>query len=510
MALRHVPRTRALTFAAAAAGVAVLATAVPPAALADPGAGHGDGWEGHFTPGAPGVGDAYFPLEGNGGYDVRHYDLDLTYDPGSDQLDGIVTINARATQNLSSFDLDLSGMDVERVRVGRYRADFRRRGQELTITPRRGLRAGRDFKVTIVYGGVPQTIVASPIVGGSPYGFLHTPDGAFVAAEPDGASTWFPCNDHPSDKATYDYTITVPKGLRAVANGVLTEQYTGEETFGGRRSDTAASIFRWREKRPMATYLTTIDIGRWDVRTGTTPLGTPNYVAVDPTIVKAQPDVVGYFYDTTAEATDLWTRTWGPYPFGTTGAIVDDARFSGKPLGFSLETQGKPVYSAVRDTLTIAHELAHQWFGDSVTPARWKDIWLNEGFATWSHLYWNQLHGGPSVQEAVRLVYGSRPYPDPPGNPYWSVVIADPGSERMFNQRVYTGGAMVLQFLRERIGDETFFRLLRTWAADHRYGNVTTEQFTALAERISGQDLAGFFQTWIYSPGKPPLPAALP
>ncbi|MEU6040113.1 M1 family metallopeptidase [Actinomadura sp. NPDC047616] len=488
--------SRLLPIAVAAACVAAL---VPAASAAASGGGR-------FTPGAPGVGDEYFPLEGNGGYDVRHYALDLAYDPDHDQLDGTVTITARATQNLSRFDLDLSGMHVSKVRVNRSTARFTRNGQELVITPRRGLPKGGTFTVAVTYGGVPETIVGSPIVFGSPYGFLHTPDGAFVGGEPNGASTWFPSNDHPSDKATFDYAITVPKGLGAIANGVLKGQKDRKAVFSRRPAPIEATTFRWHENSPMATYLTTIDIGRWDVKTGRTPLGTPNYTAVDPELLKTQPNAVGFFFDTTSEATDLWTRTWGTYPFNTTGAIADDARYEGQPLGFSLETQGKPVYSAVRNTSTIAHELAHQWFGDSVSPARWKDIWLNESFATWSQLYWNELHGGTKVADAVRATYNARPYPDPAGSPWWSVVIADPQRDTMFNNRVYHGGAMVLQFLRERIGDEKFFALLRTWVARHRYGNATTEQFTALAERVSGQDLSAFFRTWIYSPGKPPLP----
>ncbi|MFC6886039.1 M1 family metallopeptidase [Actinomadura yumaensis] len=497
MAFRVTPRAtpgRLLPLALAAVTMVALA----PAASA---AGHG-----RYSPGAPGLGDAYFPLEGNGGYDVRHYSLDLKYDPDYDQLDGVVTITAKATQDLSSFDLDLSGMDVERVKVDRHKADYKRKGQELVITPRKGIRKGATFKAVVTYGGVPQTIVGSPIVFGSPYGFLHTPDGAFVGGEPNGASTWFPVNDHPSDKATYDYTITVPAGLKAVSNGLLTNHRSESASFSRRARSTKANVFKWREDSPMASYLTTIDIGKWDIKSGKTPGGLNNYTAVDPVLLANQPNAVNFFFDTTSEVTDLWAKTFGPYPFSTTGAIADDARFNGQPLGFSLETQGKPVYSAVRDTGTIAHELAHQWFGDSVSPARWKDVWLNESFATWVQWWWAEKHGGTTVHDQARATYASRPFPDPAGRPFWSVVTADPQRDTMFNQRVYSGGGMALQFLREKIGDEKWFALLRTWVAQHRYGNAKTEDFTALAEKVSGQDLDAFFKDWIYSPTKPALP----
>ena len=291
--------------------------------------------------GAPGVGDPYFPLEGNGGYDAIHYDVKLSYDPDTDRLDGVVTMAAKAEKDLSRFDMDLQQLDVSGVTVNGRSARFVRAGQELKITPRHKLHRRRPFVTQVRYGGVPETIVGSPIVFGSPYGFLHTEDGNFVGAEPNAASTWFPSNDHPSDKATYVWRITVPKGVTAVANGRLVSSRTrhGESTFV------------WYEDSPMATYLTTIDTGQWEIRPGRTPGGVPEYVAADPVL----PDVNGvapvdFFYDTSAEAVDFLSRYFGRYPFSSTGAIADNATYQGTPLGFSLETQTKPVYSAVRDT----------------------------------------------------------------------------------------------------------------------------------------------------------------
>ena len=484
----------------AVAAVSVVALAAPASA-----ATLGRGQQVRYTPGAQGLGDPYFPLEGNGGYDARHYSLDLRYDPDYDQLDGTVTLTAKATQDLSRFDLDLSGMDVENVTVDGRRAEHARKGQELIVTPRRGLRKGSSFTTVIRYGGVPQTIVGSPIVFGSPYGFLHTPDGAFVGGEPNGARTWFPVNDHPSDKASYDYTLTVPKGLTAVANGRLLSHRGATASFSRRPAPAAAEVFRWREDSPMASYLTTIDIGRWNVQEGRTPGGVPNYTAVDPALLEEQPDAVDFFYDTTSDVVDTWSKTFGPYAFGSTGAIADDAQFNGQPLGFSLETQTRPVYSAVRGTGTIVHELAHQWFGDAVSPRQWKDVWLNESFASWAAWYWTEIHNGRSAADAARATYAAKPFPDKPGSPYWSVLTADPQRDTMFNDRVYSGGAMMLQFLRERIGDDTFLDLLRTWYARHKFGNASTAQFTSLAQEVSGQDLSAFFKDWLYSPIKPAI-----
>ncbi|MFL6055663.1 MAG: M1 family metallopeptidase [Actinoallomurus sp.] len=449
----------------------------------------------HFSPGAPGIGDPYFPLEGNGGYDALHYGLDLKYDPSTKRLDGVVTMTARATQNLSRFDLDLQQLTVAKVAVNGRKAKFTRKGQELVITPKSGLRKNTRFTVSVTYGGVPQTIVGSPVVFGSPYGFVHTDDGAFMGDEPNAASTWFPSNDHPSDKAAFTFKVTVPKDLGVIANGRLVSKRTkGTET-----------TFVWDEKAPMATYLATADIGKWDFKFGGTPGGTKEIVAVDPKLKGRDPDhpdPMAFFWDTTGEATDLWSKMYGGFPFDSTGAIGDLATYNGQPIGFSLETQTRPLYSDVRSTNTIAHELAHQWFGDSVSVKTWNNVWLNESFATFCQQYWAEKHGGATVHDAARNTYNRHAADDS----WWNVVIADPKRDTMFHNRVYSGGAMVLEFLRERIGDEKFFTLLRDWAVQHRYGNATTEQFTALAQKISGQDLSGFFTTWLYSPGKPDLP----
>ncbi|MDT0434822.1 MULTISPECIES: M1 family metallopeptidase [Streptomyces] len=435
------------------------------------------------APGAPGIGDPYFPELGNGGFDARHYALDIAYDPDTDRLDGRTTLTARATQNLSSFDLDLQGLDVTRVQVDGRRAAFTRDGDELRVTPRDFLRKGRDFRVAVTYGGVPEPL-SGPIVFGSEYGWMKTPDGVFVACEPNAASTWFPSSDHPSDKATYDIRIKAPRGLTGVSNGRLVSTY-----------DKGGSTYtHWRESRPMASYLATATIGKFDVRTGRTPGGTPIYVAIDPVLADSNSVDV---YAVTAAATDYWSELFGPYPFEETGAIVDDM----PEAGFSLEVQSKPAYSAVRSETTIVHELAHQWFGDSVSVAHWKDIWLNEGFATYAQWLWSEHQGTRTAHDSFLAGYDSRPA----GNAFWQTLPGDPQRDTMFASAVYQRGAMTLQVLRERIGDDAFFRLLPAWTKLHRYGNADTADFVRLAEKVSGQRLGDLFDTWLFTPGKPAL-----
>ncbi len=430
-----------------------------------------------FTPGSPGLGDPYFPLAGNGGYDVGHYALDFSYDPSTRQLDGTATISATATQDLSRFDLDLRGFDIESLSVSGMPATFTRDGQELVITPAAGLVAGTAFTVVVGYQGVP-SVVTDP--DGSIEGWVPTADGAFVVGEPQGSPAWYPANDNPRDKATYDFTITVPADLTVMANGVLDSRTTvGDQT-----------TFVWRSISPMAPYLATATIGRFDLTETTLAGGLPSYVAVDPTLSKGNvlrklPDIV-----------EFYSSIYGPYPFEAVGAIVDDA----KEVGYSLETQTKPVFYRVPDEATLAHEISHMWFGDSVTLTEWPDIWLHEGFATWSEWIWSEHNGQKSAQHWFKTLYNT-PAQD---TAFWTPPPGDPGGPAfMFNGTIYNRGAMTLQALREKIGDSDFFELLAGWASQNRYGNVTTPEFIALAEKVSGQELDEFFDVWLFRPEKP-------
>ncbi|MFF8946157.1 M1 family metallopeptidase [Streptomyces sp. NPDC014864] len=430
------------------------------------------------TIGSAGAGDPYFPLEGNGGYHVAHYDLALRYDPHARHLDGRAVLTARATQRLTRFDLDLEGLKVTGVTVDHVKAAYRRDGQELVITPRTALRSGRTFRITVDYGGAPGPVTDPD---GSRDGWIPTDDGAFVAGEPQGAMTWFPANGHPKDKSSYDFSLTVPEGHTAVANGV----YRGRHTAHGR------TTFRWRQSEPMAAYLATATIGTFDVERYTTRDGIEVYNAVDPREAAAAAPVLKKLPSVLA-----WeSRLFGPYPFRAAGSIVDHA----PGVGYALETQSRPVYDRAPDLTTLVHENAHQWFGDSVSLTRWKDIWLNEGFATYAEWLYSEQHGGDSAQRTFDALYAR-----PASDGLWAHPPGDPGGPaHLFGTPVYARGAMALHELRRAVGDPAFFRILRAWAAEHRHGHGTTAQFTALAERVSGRKVAGLLHTWLYQPGKP-------
>ncbi|HEY2298790.1 MAG TPA: M1 family metallopeptidase [Jatrophihabitans sp.] len=436
-----------------------------------------------FTPGSAGVGDPYFPQLGNGGYDAAHYTLDLRYQPATHLLAGTVRMQASATKNLSRFDLDLSGMTVRSVRVDGTVAHFSRVGQELRIVPAKGILRGADFVTAVRYDGSPKTIKGSPIVFGADYGWIYTNDGAFVGDEPNAAHTWFPVNDHPRDKARYTFRVTVPSNRQVVANGEL----------ASRHSSSGSTTFIWQERRPMASYLATIDIGRWVFRNGQTPRGIPEVMAYDPT--RANGVRANKVFGKTAAITDYWAHLFGSYPFTSTGAIVDNVQH----VGFSLETETRPLYGFAPDQYTVSHELAHEWFGDSVSVRTWRDIWLNEGFATFASWLWAEHTTGQNTRTTALQVY--RNYGS--ANRFWRQSIADPKRNTMFSGAVYYRGAMTLAALRQRIGDNAFFKLLRTWVRTHRYGNATTQQFTQLAEQVSGLHLGHLFHVWLWRKAKP-------
>jgi aminopeptidase N len=435
---------------------------------------------GAATFGSPGLGDPFFPLAGNGGYDAGHYSLALDYRRTGNQLRGSVVIDATATQALDRFDLDLRGFAISRLDVDGAPATFTRDGQELQITPAKRLVAGKAFTVRVDYAGSP-TPTTDP--DGSLDGWILTPDGAVVLNEPQGTPTWYPVNDNPRDKATYDFAITVPRGITALANGVL----VSSASSGGK------TTWRWRETDPMASYLATATNGEFDLEQQTGPNGLPIYNAVDSGLNPKRKATAKGLLSEAPEIVSFFGDLYGAYPFNAAGGIIDPQ----PDVGYSLETQTKPVYAYVPDELTVVHELSHMWFGDAVTLTEWPDIWIHEGFATFSEWIWTERHGGETAQQRFDTLYASKKFP-------WSPAPAAlERPSQLFSTPVYDRGGMTLQALRVKVGDATFFRILRDWYAQNKYGNVTTPEFIALAEAESGQDLDHFFQVWLFAPSKP-------
>jgi aminopeptidase N len=459
------------------------------------------------APGAPDAGDSLYSGLGNGGFDALDYAVNLTIDPEAQTIDGTARLQATALQALSAFNLDLIGLDVRQVLVNGLPATFTRDGRELTITPAVPIPAAAPFQVEITYGGEPDPI-RDPSLGAR-IGFNFTRTGAYVASEPDGAATWYPVSDHPSDKATYTFRLTVPQGLTAVANGVLADTQTAD----------GLSTFVWRMEQPMASYLAMASVGDY-VIVEADPAGDVPLRNVFPAenadagerVFAEQDEMLSFFAD-----------TFGPYPFDTYGALVIP-----QALGFALETQSMSLFGlpalleglsgSGRSEEVIAHELAHSWFGDAVSPADWSDIWLNEGFATYASWLWFEHVSGPQVMD--RLVRG---YYEQFSGQVWldngytaeearAIVRTfgapgNPPANDLFNMSVYIRGALLLHALRVALGDDLFFEVLQTYFARFTYQSVTTNDFIAVAEDVSGRDLSAFFDAWLTDPVIPPIKA---
>ncbi|WEH41141.1 M1 family metallopeptidase [Streptomyces sp. AM 2-1-1] len=441
------------------------------------------------TPGAAGVGDPYFPKLGNGGYDVTHYDLRLAVDRSADRLTGTATITSRATQDLSAFDLDLLGLDVAGATVEGRPAAVRRTGGELVLRPDAEvadhLRGGRTFTTVVRYSGAPRTLTDAD---GSREGWVRTADGAVALGEPAGGPAWFPGNHHPSDKATYTVAVTVPEELTAVSNGELTSRRTGGAP--GSRTTT----YTWRTAQPMASYLATVAIGRFRTKESRTGDGLTVFTAVDSEVAaEAEPRLARI-----PEIVAWEAGKFGPYPFRSTGAIVDRAEDS----DYALETQNRPYYPGPPTPGLLVHEMAHQWFGDSVTPADWRDMWLNEGFATYAEWLWSEEKEGVPAERSFDEAYADDAnWAFPPARPPDATDLSQPP--------VYGRGAMVVHRLRRAVDDdEAFFALLAGWTGAHRYGNASTADFTAYAEKATGLDLSRLWSVWLYGDGRPEDPAA--
>ena len=462
---------------ARSAGVALAAVGMSATALVAGAAQLGD------ATGAPGAGDRYFPRYGNGGYDVRHYDIFVDYNPTTERLHGDTRLTARAEQRLTRFHLDLQ-IPAKAVRVNGEPATWRQHGRELVISPAAALRKGKAFRVRVRYAGKP-----GEINSGGLGGWFETSDGAVLAGEPEAATLWFPSNDHPSDKASFDIDVRTARGTDVVSNGRLT----------GRRPIGDEVVWRWRMSSPMATYLAYVAFGDFSFERGRTAGGVPYLYAISDHLGKRRASAVKSLRKS-ADIVDMFSRHFGPYPFDITGGTLANVNF-----GFALENQTRPIYSKVffggkaANINVIAHELAHQWFGDDVSVQQWRYIWLNEGFATWCAWFYEAHRAGPSTDEFFTDAYrGFRKV-----RSFWRLEIGNPGKQRLFDFAVYLRGAMALEAVRNVVGNNDFFRTMRSWVRSRGDGDGSIAGFQRLAERISERPLDHVFDVWLHSTARP-------
>ncbi len=438
--------------------------------------------------GSVGGGDPYFPADGNGGYDVRHYAVVDTYLPDTDRLTGRTTVTAVARRRLTAFHLDLA-LTPDAVLVDGARAAYRKVSKhDLRVAPRTPVRSGERFRVVVRYHGRPASVRADGVTPGVDLWF-HEPGETAAMGEPQNGPWWFAANEIPADKATFDVTVRVPRGQQAVSNGTLL----------GRSRRDGLTAWHWRADEPMTTYLAFFVAGRFDVRT-VTVAGRPYTYAVSRRLSTDEQAAARDVLDRTPGIVDWLGQQLGHYPFATSGGVVVDLA-----AGYSLETQTRPTYpwgafegTDAEDTALVVHEQAHQWFGDDVSLRRWQDLWLNEGFATYEEWAYDEAHGGAGVDARLRDEYDGGHEPG-----FWEVQVSDPTPALMWSTAVYERGAMMLAALRNVVGDADLDALLRQWVVAHAGRNATGDQFRALAEDVSGQDLTDFFAHWLDDVAQP-------
>jgi aminopeptidase N len=425
------------------------------------------------------VADPVYPDYGNPAIDVLHYGLDLSWDTKT--FTGQATIALRAVTAVTAITLDFSaayaidgaGLDGKPVTATLKDNDL--------VVPA-ALAAAAKATLVVKYHGVPKTVpVPSHRSDLEPLGLTVTAGGLlWTMQEPYGASTWYPANDQPSDKALYDIAITVPPGWAGVASG----------TPDGQSGNT----FRYTSTDPVAAYLTTLAVGQFTKETATGPHGIPLTYwyrkGVDDKIMAVVRRSPSYLQ---------WLESrFGPYPFPSAGVVM-------VPSASGMETQqmitlGSGIAGDSVDAVDadLLHEYAHQWFGDAVTPTTWTDLWLNEGFADYAQYLYTNGKQGISQSDWERRF---RPYDadlrsrlGPPGKPQ---------PDRFAESNVYICPALMLEQIRKRVGDAAFFALARDWVQQHRGSNQDRATFIAFVNARTGQDFTALINAWLDSPTTP-------
>ena len=434
-----------------------------------------------LPPGA-GAGDSFYPWLGNSGYDVTHYDLMLDVDPDANAVDGITTVHAVSTTELETIYLDLSGLEVSAVNVDGIAAEFSRERTELIVRPVPPIPAGVGFVVEVAYSGMPERI-DDPGVPFIRLGWFNQGGVIYTANEPSGSMSWFPSNNHPIDKATFTISITVPEHLTAASNGLLASEIVAD----GHRTA------KWHTDDPMATYLAAVYIGEFERHEQETRDGLLIRDYIPSSLTDEQRQATLDALSVTPGAVEFFEELLGPYPFDAYGTLV--LPFS---IGFAMENQTLSLHG--NQTLTpliIAHELAHAWFGNSVSPGDWSDIWLNEGFAHYLAFLYLADYGGHDI--GALMAGELRAARDANAVPPGSVTV-----EQLFDfPSVYQRSTLTLHALHRQLGDETFFEIVRRHYQQSAGGTATTPDFMAIVAQLGGPEAVALLASWLYSPEIP-------
>lgn len=426
--------------------------------------------------------DSYLPAHGNGGYHVQHYDLYLNYRPVTGQLVGRAVIAAVAQQPLTAFSLDFGALRLDRVTVDCSPARHSHRAGKLRIRPTSPLADGQEFTVEVQYSGTPRPVRSH----WGRIGWERLDDGALVASQPIGAPSWFPCNNHLTDKAGYRFMISAPAAYTVIANGTLV----------ARRVQAGTATWTYEQLIPMSSYLATVQIGRYEpLRLQGGPV--PQQAAVPARLFTP----FAHDFARQSRMMAVFDELFGPYPFDSYAVVVVDNELEVPVEAHGLAVFGSNHVDGVRGAEhLVAHELAHQWFGNSLTIADWRHIWLNEGFATYAEWIWSELSGGSPAS-----LHAAKAYAEIAALPK-DIRVGDPGVRRLFDDRVYQRGALTLHALRITVGDAAFAALLRDWTTTYRHGTVTTEAFITLAQRHTAQPVAKLLEPWLFSSNLPDIP----
>jgi aminopeptidase N len=426
--------------------------------------------------------DPYIPGTGSAGIVPTHYDLDLTVRLGNNRLTGRAKITGTVPKKTDTLVFDLVGLSVKKVSIKGHDVSKVRAGKDqITITTKSSIPSKSTVTVDVTYEGSP-----GPRRGPwGEVGWEELTDGVLVAGQPNGAPTWFPCVDHPALKATYDIAVWADAGYRVMANGTLTG------------TSRKSSSHRWvyRESNPTSTYLVALQIGRYDVVEHQGKAGFASSNTAARRVREALTDQPRMFA--------LFERCFGPYPFEQyTTVVSDDA------LEIPLEAMEMSLFginhmtSEWENQRLIAHELAHQWWGNAVTLKQWRDLWLHEGFACYSEWLWAEESGHSTAAiEAHRAWVGLRHKPQ-------DLHLTDPGPDDMFDDRVYKRGALVLHALRTHVGDAEFFSILRAFQDRFRGRTADTQDFLDIVADISGSGARKCLTPWLTEKTVPSFPIA--